>query len=237
MFFAPTFRENRLLRCAGDSADRPHSDPLTCTALTNPWRPASQRINLLKFVHEQLVEFRHKLGFRGQRCASWRLTPTLTRYMNRAKEAQRLPSSVSYKAVQRELYENFRTNLLINGDVAPAKVDEVDLWQLGQHHGLPTPLLDWTYSPYVGLFFAIVDEEENTASNIEKRCLWVLDIDLLQMINQMVVSEIRPRFADRIRPQALLEEQFPELEVVGVIDGYNKRMAYQRGFFYEACLL
>jgi hypothetical protein len=108
------------------------------------------------------------LVFRGHRRFDWGLMPTLARIPESGIIDKKLADSqlAHFKrAVRGRLNDN---SLVINGE-------EDELWSVGQHHGLMTPLLDWTYSPYVALFFAFAREDSENEQDNPYRAIYVLN--------------------------------------------------------------
>jgi hypothetical protein len=89
--------------------------------------------------NERLGRFRSNLVYRGENRAANELTTSL----------QRLGGP--YADLEPHLLRNFRK--YAHRDAVP-KETIWDWLALAKHHGLPTRLLDWTHSPYVGLHFA-----------------------------------------------------------------------------------
>ena len=178
---------------------------------------------LFKFINENFMNRNEVLGFRGHSDSSWMLETTFDRYYKSLNEP------FSKKVVLNSLTQSFKDNLVMNNDLPQSVVETMDITMYGQHFGLPTPLIDWSKSPYVALFFALIDAEAT-----EKRCLWVLDLSLLDYFNEIVREKIRPANSSRFgNDQNTLEEEYPTLDVISHISEHNKRIAMQQGFFTQ----
>lgn len=95
----------------------------------------------------ELQRFRSPYAFRGLSYAEHSLSSSLLR----------LAGEGDIRKLELALLRNFRKYAVTQGEHA----DSIWDWlALGQHRGLPTRLLDWTYSPLVALHFATEAPED-----------------------------------------------------------------------------
>ncbi len=103
-----------------------------------------------------ISRFRSPFVFRGLSDASYRLETSLMRLGG------------PYTVLERHLLRNFRKY----GHGIAAQAHSVwHLLTIAQHHGMPSRLLDWTYSPYVALHFATANHEKFDLDGV----IWVVN--------------------------------------------------------------
>jgi len=95
--------------------------------------------------------------FRGQACADWPLVHSLSR-----KLAPSMDEESRIDIEQAAMTQFQQQGHLLLGSGSPPKPDDLHgWWAYMQHHGAPTRLLDWTKSPFVALYFAVVEQPEH----------------------------------------------------------------------------
>lgn len=118
--------------------------------------------------------YQNLILFRGHASSIWKLETTLERY-SKAKWTVKIYSRLALRSCpQIEAFTDYKWHLPTWPEVEKKINDNFDnfflnppnyeFWVYLRHHGFPSPLLDWTESPYIAAFFAF--NEKNAAERI-----------------------------------------------------------------------
>jgi len=147
----------------------------------------------------RIGRFRSPYVFRGLSSADYPLTTSLSRLGG------------EYGRMEQHLLRNFR-KYARRGDV---QSDSIWSWMaVGQHHGLPTRLLDWTFSPQVAMHFATARLGEFHRDGV----IWAVDFVETHARLPRPLREEMENEAAEVFTVEMLERRAPSLEKFDTLD-------------------
>ena len=129
-----------------------------CNIYMDSWR------DFVDFIQNDFVDYRNYI-YRGHKKDEWPLLASLDRLNSEQTQNNRDVVLHKFKSASRG-----------RRGLSPKDITDDEWWALGQHHGLKTPLLDWTESPFIASFFAF-EKKKSKDELPNNRVVFALEIN------------------------------------------------------------
>lgn len=178
------------------------------------------------FVQQEMLDYDHYV-WRGQRHSDWALESTLDRLINRAKIPELVRTSFRMSHL-----EQFKYSVRGRRGSNPAALEtENEWWSLGQHHGLATPLLDWTTSPFAAAYFAFISTDKPQSKFRAVYAITKPGVEIKAMQNKRKTIASNSKNIGGLIDAG---EVKPEVEFIRPKSDENQRLVNQSGLFTRA---
>lgn len=118
------------------------------------WKEEIGRLREKNSIGNNEEEYVSPLLFRGHKCASWRLESTFERRGADFPSIEEYGDTLKETKNAFESYTGYKWDTVFMHRESPSPPEDFEFMVYLRHHGFPTPILDWTRSPYVASFFA-----------------------------------------------------------------------------------
>ncbi|EPB3091595.1 FRG domain-containing protein [Vibrio vulnificus] len=164
--------------------------------------------------------------YRGQSSSDWKLESSLFRAINDAAEIRKLAgeksqivTSLNYEEI---MLERFKSGAHLFLEHLPKTSDTLSWLAVMQHHGAPTRFLDFSFSAYIALYFAVESGSGDSA-------IYCIDHSALKRVDNRHFGDERKNVYKRVMVGETTNDEMclfafePEF--------YNKRLLAQQGLF------
>ena len=173
----------------------------------------------------------HSWAFRGQRDSRWQLESSISRLLKQYKIDPR-----AWEDQEKRVNRIFRRKASLFLNHIPPKDDDFQWLALMQHHGAPTRLLDFTWSPFVAAFFALESATSSAAVwAVSVPQLWAEQISLGKRRKKVTISELSLKTPGNYE-KVFLGSKIPFVAQGEPLD-MNQRLVAQSGTFVVPSML
>lgn len=168
----------------------------------------------------------HRWIFRGQSNYIWPLESSLLRAFRDAETvgamAVEYPTNERRRlSIETAIIDKFKANAHLYLSSLPEKNDQISWISLMQHHGTPTRMLDFSFSPFVAAYFAIETGTDDAA-------IYCIDRKIFKRTNNYLLSQNCQDLHDKIFSSG--NENEPSLYIFEPKFS-NQRLLAQQGIF------